>query len=298
MAHIFIATPMYGGMCSGIYVQSLLSLITYLSGAGHTTQCSFMFNESLIPRGRNNLSHQFLKSDADFLFWIDADIKFRAQDVLRMIHADKEIIGGIYPKKEINWEMVKKAVNEGQQNLSNHTGSFVVNLINELGNVVVKRDEPCQVAALGTGFMLVKRSVFDEMKKWTPIFKNDMSSLRHGEEIYAFFETPIEPESGRLLSEDYHFCHQWRKHGGKVYAAPWCELGHMGSYIFEGTLTPTPEPTTMESENGSRVVRNSRKAKPVDSGSTRNAVGNGDTARKSTDSKRAPRASSKARTAK
>jgi hypothetical protein len=61
MAHVFVATPMYGGMCSGIYVQSLLNLITNLSSAGHKVACSFMFNESLIPRGRNNLTHQFLK---------------------------------------------------------------------------------------------------------------------------------------------------------------------------------------------------------------------------------------------
>lgn len=254
MAHVFVATPMYGGMCSGIYVQSLLNLITNLSSAGHKVACSFMFNESLIPRGRNNLTHQFLKGDADYLFWIDADIKFRPQDVLRMIEADKDIIGGIYPKKEINWAQVKQAVNDGKENLANHTGSFVVNLINNQGNVVVKRDEPCEVAALGTGFMLVKRSVFEKMKEYTPIYKNDMSAYKQGEEIYAFFETPIDPESGRLLSEDYHFCHQWRKHGGTVYAAPWCELGHMGSYIFEGTLVPTTDPVTTGGGNGPAVA--------------------------------------------
>ena len=253
MAHVFVATPMYGGMCSGIYVQSLLNLITNLSSAGHKVACSFMFNESLIPRGRNNLTHQFLKGEADYLFWIDADIKFRPQDVLRMIDADKDIIGGIYPKKEINWGMVKQAVKDEKENLANHTGSFVVNLINNEGNVVVKRDEPCEVAALGTGFMLVKRSVFEEMKEWTPVYKNDMSAYKQGEEIYAFFETPIDPESGRLLSEDYHFCHQWRKHGGVVYAAPWCELGHMGSYIFEGTLVPTTDPVTGDG-NGPAVA--------------------------------------------
>jgi len=274
MAHIMVCTPMYGGMATGHYVQSILSMTGHFSSLGHKVSCAFMFNESLIQRARNNMAHQFLKSEADYLFWIDADIKFRSEDALRMLIADKDVIGGIYPKKEINWGMVKEAAKADKDNLQNFTGSFVVNLINPTNSsVVVKRDEPCEVAALGTGFMLIKRHVLEKLKKKVKVFKNDMSAMAHGEEIHEFFGVPIDKESGRLLSEDYDFCHKWRKAGGKVYAAPWCQLGHMGSYLFEGTLVPTAEPTTMESDNGSRVVRNTGKAAGVDSRSTRNAVG-------------------------
>ena len=170
----------------------------------------------------------------------------------------------------------REAAKEGKENLQNFTGSFVVNLIGEQANVVVRADQPCEVAALGTGFMLIKRHVLEKLKKRVKKFKNDMSAIAHGEEIYEFFGVPIDKESGRLLSEDYDFCHKWRKAGGKVYAAPWCQLGHMGSYLFEGTLIPTPEPTTMESENGSRVARNGRKAAGVGSRSTKNPVGSND----------------------
>jgi len=51
--HIFIATPMYGGMCSGFYVQSLLPLEKLLAEHGIKSSFSFMFNESLIQRARN-----------------------------------------------------------------------------------------------------------------------------------------------------------------------------------------------------------------------------------------------------
>ena len=129
MAKIFIATPMYGGQCTGVYVQSLLGLVGALSQANHQTICNFMFNESLINRARNNLTHQFLKGDADYLFWIDADIKFRPQDVVKMIEADVDLIGGLYPKKEINWQSVREAVSKGKDNLQNYTGSFVVNTV-------------------------------------------------------------------------------------------------------------------------------------------------------------------------
>lgn len=273
MAHIMVCTPMYGGMTTGVYVQSLLNMVGQFSSMGHKVSCAFMFNESLIQRARNNMAHQFLKTDADYLFWIDADIKFRAEDALRMLMADKEVIGGIYPKKEINWGMVREAAKLDKDNLQNFTGSFVVNLINHTGNVVVKRDEPCEVAALGTGFMLIKRQVFEKLKKKVKTFKNDMGALQHGEVIHEFFGVPIDKESGRLLSEDYDFCHKWRKAGGKVYAAPWCQLGHMGSYLFEGTLIPTTDPTTNEASDGSGMARNSGKRTRVDGGSTKNAVG-------------------------
>jgi hypothetical protein len=274
MAHIFVATPMYGGMTTGVYVQSLINMVGQFSAMGHKVSCAFMFNESLIQRARNNMAHQFLKSEADYLFWIDADIKFRPEDALRMLMADKDVIGGIYPKKEINWGGVREAAKADKENLQNFTGSFVVNLINaNSGNVVVRQDQPCEVAALGTGFMLIKRHVLEKLKKKVKRYKNDMTALPYGEEIHEFFGVPIDKESGRLLSEDYDFCHKWRKAGGKVYAAPWCQLGHMGTYLFEGTLVPTTDPVTMGESNGPAVARNKGQGTRVDGRSTASAVG-------------------------
>ena len=88
--------------------------------------------------------------------------------------------------------------------------------------------------------MLIKREVFEKMKAWVPTYVNDVvdlsGSIKEKEEIYEFFATSIEPGTQRLLSEDYHFCRTWRENGGKIYAAPWMDLGHMGTYLFEGTL--------------------------------------------------------------
>jgi len=200
--------------------------------------------------------------------------------------ADKDVVGGIYPKKEINWTQVKDAAIAGKDNLQNFTGSFVVNLIGATnGNVVVRQDQPCEVAALGTGFMLIKRHVLEKLKKKVKRYKNDMTALPYGEEIHEFFGVPIDKESGRLLSEDYDFCHKWRKAGGKVYAAPWCQLGHMGSYLFEGTLVPTTDPVTMGESNGPAVARNSGKAPRVGSRSVANAVGSKNEPRGSTNTR-------------
>ena len=107
---VFIATPMYAGQCFGFYLQSLLQLNNMMRDKDLTTMMSFLFNESLITRGRNALVHQFLKTDCTHLFFIDADIRFNPADVFPMLEADKDVICGIYPKKEINWHNVSRAV--------------------------------------------------------------------------------------------------------------------------------------------------------------------------------------------
>ena len=242
---IFIATPMYGGMCAGFYTQSIIQLLTTCQANGVDAEFSFMFNESLITRARNSLTHTFLKTDCTHLMFIDSDIKFRAEDVIHMIRAEKDIICGIYPKKEINWHSVKAAMDRGVpfDQLKSHTGSFVVNLVNYVGEVTVPVNEPVEIFNGGTGFMLIKREVFDKLGESVPSYSNDVVDLggkmKQSEPIMEFFTTSIEPGTNRLLSEDYHFCRIWRESGGQVFAAPWCQLAHIGTYTFEGQLTPT-----------------------------------------------------------
>lgn len=242
---IFIATPMYGGMCAGFYTQSIIQLLTTCQANGVDAEFSFMFNESLITRARNSLTHTFLKTDCSHLMFIDSDIKFRAEDVIHMIRADKDILCGIYPKKEINWHSVKAAMDRGVpfDQLKSHTGSFVVNLVNYVGEVTVPVNVPVEIFNGGTGFMLIKREVFGKLGESVPSYSNDVVDLggkmQQSEPIKEFFTTSIEPGTNRLLSEDYHFCRIWRESGGQVFAAPWCQLAHIGTYTFEGQLTPT-----------------------------------------------------------
>jgi len=159
-----------------------------------------------------------------------------------MISANKDIICGIYPKKEINWSSVKYAVDSGVslENMKHHTGSFVVNLVGYTGSVTVPMNQPVEIWNGGTGFMLIKREVFEKLSKRVPSYSNDVMDLggtiKAQDKIMEYFTTSIEEGTNRLLSEDYHFCNIWRKAGGKVWAAPWVRLGHIGTYAFEGQL--------------------------------------------------------------
>lgn len=239
---VMIATPMYGGQCSGVYVQGLLTLQAALQQRGIASFTSFLFNESLITRARNSLAHQFMKTECTHLLFIDSDIRFDGQQVAAMLDCDKDIICGIYPKKEINWQEVNAAVKRGVpvENLKHFTGAWVVNLVDYQASVTVPINEPMEIWNGGTGMMLIKREVFEKLADKVPSYCNNVTDLsganKLGEEVKEYFATSIEPETKILLSEDYHFCKIWRQTGGKVHAAPWVQLGHLGSYLFEGFL--------------------------------------------------------------
>ena len=245
-AKIIICTPMYGGVCTGAYTQGIINATQTLAQHGIESAMSFMYNESLITRARNALTQAFLKTDGTHLMFIDADIFFNPYDIITMLAADKDVIGGIYPKKEINWQSVRQAIAAGvpDDQLKYWTGSFVVNLANYAEAVTVPVNEPVEIMNAGTGFLLIKREVFAKLKPVTPFYNNDVQDLGNTltarEEIHEYFSTSIEEETNRLLSEDYHFCAQYRKIGGKVYGAPWVVLSHIGSYQFDGRLIPAP----------------------------------------------------------
>jgi len=159
--------------------------------------------------------------------FIDADINFNPNDVVTMLRADKDVIGGIYPKKEINWQTVKQAIAAGvpDDQLKHHTGSFVVNLVDYAPSVTVPVDQPVEVQNMGTGFLLIKREVFDKLKPSVPSYSNDVADLGNTigarEVIHEYFATSIEESTNRLLSEDYHFCSIYRAMGGqRLIAAP------------------------------------------------------------------------------
>lgn len=243
--HIFVATPMYGGQCFGYFTQSCLQLSNLCKTKDVDVSFSFLFNESLIQRARNLLAQHFLKSNATHLMFIDADIRFNPEQIFPMLEADKDIICGIYPKKEINWTTVKMAMDANVPNdqLKFHTGAFVVNLVDYQTEVTVPVNEPVEIWNGGTGFMLVKREVFENLVGKVPTYLNnvlDMTNKENGETINEFFATSIEDDTRILLSEDYYFCKKAREHGMKVWAAPWVQLAHIGTYAFEGQLVQKP----------------------------------------------------------
>jgi glycosyltransferase involved in cell wall biosynthesis len=235
---LMIATPMYGGMCTGHYVQGLLMTMAKMRELGVNVAWCQIMNESLITRARNDLARVFLESDHDYLMFIDADIGFDGEAIAQLMAADKDVACGIYPKKEVNWDSVKRAALAGKTDLQDHGGAFVFNMI---GRQDAETDESgfFEVRHGGTGFMLIKRAVFEHLKPHVPTYRTSSFQDEHGNYAkpltHEFFATSID-KSGALLSEDYHFCELVRQHGGEVWANPFIKLDHVGTYVFHGDI--------------------------------------------------------------
>ena len=228
---------MYGGMCAGPFAASVVAFVRKCSQIGVTADLFTLTNESLIQRGRNSLVNMFLKTDYTHLFFIDADIGFDADQAYAMVLADKDVVCGAYPRKYINWEKMRIAAASGasldvmRRDSLDHVVIFVD------GNRAPETDKDgcVEVEYFGTGFMLIKRDVFETLKSHVDTYLCDAEvsgAISKYEKINEFFYIEKEPETNRLLSEDYAFCRLWRKNGGKIHVAPWVNLVHVGTHFF------------------------------------------------------------------
>ena len=250
MHKIFIGTPCYGGMLTADYFKSCMQLVALAASKKIELQFGSIGNESLITRARNTLVQLFMDGDYSHLLFIDADLAFNPESVIRMLEYDKDVVTGIYPRKTIDWIKVKKRLKENP-NMSEDellAASLQYNLNVKDPNKILLEKGFIEVLDGPTGFMLIKRNVFKQMAENYPDlqFKPDQHiNQSHETEFdyhktsnwnYTFFDTKVEPETRRYLSEDYAFCRLWQKIGGKIYADILSGMTHYGNYAFKGNV--------------------------------------------------------------
>jgi len=243
---VMIATPCYGGQLTEAYLHGILSTTVKAQHKGIQVHLNTMGNESLITRARNTLVTQFLDADEKepdrftHLLFIDSDIGFAAENVIRLVESDYDVCAGIYPRKSIDWKSIPKFVKEtGEKDLEAKALGYNLNFA-EPGNIKV-RNGFTEVLDAATGFMCIKKEVFYKMKEAYGNLKYTSDQIINNERFssnncYAFFDCIIDEKSNRYLSEDYAFCRLWQKIGGKIYADVISPLTHYGTYPFRGNV--------------------------------------------------------------
>jgi len=207
-----IAIPCYGGMCTE---KTMLSLIKWANLARELNidwTIETMINESLISRARNVLTAKFLcdQTTATHLLFIDADIGFEPWHILALMDRDVDVIGGLYPLKSLPLR-------------------WCVNAIEGVG----EKDGMQEVSKTGTGFMLIKRGVFDRAKNHPSVksFNNDTGlDLKYDAFLKTYFDTAV--RENRYYSEDWTFCENWRDMGGSIFVDKRVLLEHVGTMAF------------------------------------------------------------------
>jgi hypothetical protein len=246
---LFLATPMYGGQCAGMFAKSVADLSSLCVQYGIHLQMYFLFNESLVTRARNYCCDEFMRSECTHMMFVDSDIGFSPQDVLALMALSSDdspydVIGGPYPKKCISWEKIKHAVDKGVADkdpnvLENFVGDYVFNP--KGGQQTIALNEPVEVLEIGTGFMMLRKQTLRKFAEAFPQYSYKPDHVRTAafdgsREIVQYFQAEIDPKSKRYLSEDYWFCQKIQELGMRTWFCPWMKMHHVGTYVFGGSL--------------------------------------------------------------
>ena len=206
------------------------------------------------------MSHE--QTISHFMF-IDSDIGWEPIEIAKLLLADKDIVGGVYPLKKYNFDRLvsnprlpehvfnKKSGSgsgsaasvvsaaEEENLIQHHLLRYNFNAISSMAQIV---DSLMEVKHAATGFMMIKRNVFNQFSEEWPQkkYKDDIGFLKteaEQQQAYAYFGNDV--VDGRYLSEDWLFCHNWRTLGGQVFVEVTINLSHIGTEEFKGSLLST-----------------------------------------------------------
>jgi len=238
--NLVVATPCFGGQISVLYAASLFKLQTLLRAYSDINlKLIFKDGDALITRARASLISQFLDDpSATHLLFIDADIGFEPEQVLRLLQCGAEMCAAVYPIKRIDWDRVKEAIGSARPNPAAASLQYVFEV--EDPDAVIATSGFVKVRYAGTGFLMIRRQALEKMCAQYPQlkFKRDHSVDATGasDNRFALFECMI-AEDGTYLSEDFAFCKRWIDIGGEIWADLNSKLKHIGPIAFSGDLS-------------------------------------------------------------
>jgi hypothetical protein len=241
--NILICTPCYGGQLFNSYFHSIIETMNFLSAINIKFGLKTIANESLITRARNTCVSYFLSHDEyTHLMFIDADIAFPHDAILKLLRANKDITAAIYPKKTYRFDrlpqLFKMEPNTWLQDTEAKLLDYVVNFYDPkaqiINNCIRVKDAP-------TGFMLIQRQVFDDMKIAYPDlqYNNDLAldeTQHRPDTFWLFFDCIKDPQDGRYLSEDYAFCRLAQHINKECWVDVTIPLSHTGMHKYKGNL--------------------------------------------------------------
>ena len=253
-----ILTPCFGDICHTGYVSPLLKTVNTLNSLKIDHIIEFCRNDSLVTRARNNLIARAMNDlDITHFLFIDNDIQWGAEEIIKLLCHDKNIIGGVYPIKKYKWNKILQkdaitgeynSISKIQQrkhkseltNMISDDNYIMHNLVdynfNYLDERIHIKDNILKVKHIATGFMMIKRHVIESMIKAFPSTKytDDVNFLTPDENKYAYALFDCSVENGTYCSEDWVFCNRWRNMGGNIFVDVTITLTHTGIEDYKG----------------------------------------------------------------
>lgn len=213
----FLALPTYDSKLHGPCLSSLLRSLPLLQEHGIYYEVYVLGGNCHVDDARNSCVRAFMLSDCTDLVFIDADVGWQPENLVKLIGYDREIVAGVYPKKDEN------------ESFPVHVAPDTDLYADDLGLV--------EVHGAPTGFMKIQRPVLDkmiEMYKAKQYLSPNPDDPDREFPYTILFERTF--DQGYRLSGDYAFCFKWRFMGGKIFVDPRMAFVHEGTKEFFGTL--------------------------------------------------------------
>ena len=220
-----IAVPTRGSVPLD-FAQSFADTCVHLTLSGIGYASHFVIGSSNLPNARNILVARFLASTCTDLFFIDDDMGWKPESVIRLLASEQKVIAGVGRKK-------------GDKLPSSHPDVWCFNALTDDILSVPQQDAmgAIEVAAVGTGFMKVERSVFEMLIAAHPEWKREGQQGMPDDvkaNYYQFFR--FDPDDSTEMGEDYVFCKRVRDNGGSIWIDPMIGLAHVGTKAWSGCV--------------------------------------------------------------
>ena len=216
---VFIAMPCYDSVKINTML-SVIKLIQQLGKSGIEVGIHTM-KSPLIHQARNYLTSVFLTTEYQYLLFIDSDVEFEPEAVVRMMVAKKNIVCTPYRVKSP--DITKQG----------YTVEF-----KDPKNILVLAEGLVEIEAGPTGLMLIDRKVFEKIIENRTdlkiINKATPNAGKSHEFYYNFFDFGF--KKGYAMGEDVSFCRLVRDNDFKIYANIESPTSHHGGYAWKGTF--------------------------------------------------------------
>lgn len=212
---VIVSIPCYDGSPSHITQSSFLRSRDLANSLGIAIDINMRVSDSSITRARDIMFSEFLDRwpEATDLMFIDADIGWEAEGLIRLLSHQVDFVGGAYRSR----------------------GDPEVYVLRSLDNELQRDHESglMEVEGVPTGFLRITRRAAIKLAEahkdaWYTDPTAPGLTIRH---LFNF-----EVRDHRLYSEDYNFCRLWRALGEKCWLDPDQNLHHVGTKVFSGNL--------------------------------------------------------------
>lgn len=209
---LMIGLPAYDHKVGVKLAISLMQLGQEVMQHGIQIVVSSVCGCSVVSRARNIIADEFMKSDCDSLMFIDSDMTFTADSVVRLFawNQDTPVVAGAYEARK-----------EGK--------IYIVSLNGDGKNLHVDERGLIEAKRVATGFMMIHRNTFQTLKDLHPEWEH--KDTNSDNMLWGYFDFKL--TRAGYIGEDFLFCDRVRDAGLSVWIDPTIKLGHMGVHEFK-----------------------------------------------------------------